>query len=184
LQLAVEPACFVIESRFAGEIAERAVARLDFESCRRLKLAQADGTEMERRAVQLGEMIGAVHQAGVESAVLHAKHVAGLVREDLRGAAECEGAWRRRFLSRRPAVAGEAVDSNPPPQIRLPEDVVPVGSGVKIWPGADSRVVSGALDRSIPDYTLAGSAKNAAANRARNGSEGAEGLSNEPTGCR
>jgi len=79
-----------------------------------LELAQIHGAQVQGPPVALGEVIGAVHQAVEEHAVLEAEHMGDLVGEHPTAAPQQEvlRVFRNRLAVETRVIAGEAEDTD------------------------------------------------------------------------
>src|SRR5438876_10414842 len=109
-----EPVGFIGESAGAVGPLERAVAFEHIEADIPLQFPQADGTEMQRPAIALGQMIRAVHQAVEVRTMREAKHVAGLMCEHFAAPPPQQSLVTRpaRFAEKCRIVAGKAVNAD------------------------------------------------------------------------
>jgi hypothetical protein len=78
-----EPSNLVLKADCARELQQHTVPVVYIESDTVLQLAQVYGTQVKRTSITLIQMIGSIHQAVKENAVLDSKHVGSFVSQNL-----------------------------------------------------------------------------------------------------
>jgi hypothetical protein len=83
-----DPSGLIVEPSTACEREQLSIAFVDIESDAVMKLPEIDGTHMQWPAITLIQVIGAVHQAIKENAVLNSEHMTCLMRQDFTASAQ------------------------------------------------------------------------------------------------
>src|ERR1035441_8857427 len=132
LQAAFGPSGFVVQPRLSVKLRQCLITLHHIEANAELELPQAHRAKVQRAAVALLEVVGAIHDAVEIDAVGQTEHVPGLMGEHLHAPLQEQ---RRVILSPRlpvkgRVVAGKAVNSYALVQGRLAKDEIPGPFGI------------------------------------------------------
>ena len=84
----LQPLNLVIEASGVGKPEQVTITSVDIKSDAEMELSKIYGTHVERSSIALIQVIGSVHQAVEEDAVLNPEHMAGFMRQDLAAPAQ------------------------------------------------------------------------------------------------